>query len=396
MTPAKEAQLEHKTAIQDAVRGSTPPVVARFSTLEGLPPGYSSVFGETFDSTGYWYQNFARAAIDRGDQVLIYGLEAGAPARAVGALPMRHKRSGVGLLEPRQLFSLSNYYTITFGETLDPLGAVSDEALRQLARTIRSDRWDIVELRPLRFDSPNFQRLLDAFRAVGMVVQPFFCFGNWYLKTEGMSHEAYFKTLPSAMQNTIKRKTKKLEKTGKARVEMVTGGASLEGAIQAYDRVYLSSWKAPEPYAEFVPGLIRACAENGSLRMGLVYLDNEPIAAQVWIVHAGKACIYKLAHDQKFDEFSAGSILTTQLMERVLDVDKVVEVDFGSGDDPYKKNWLPERRERWGILAMNPSTVKGWLSIARHVGGQKTKRLLQKLRPKAPNVEKQSTVETRD
>lgn len=385
MTPAEETYSEKQDSVAQVREGI---LITRFSNFDALPPSYLALLTGSFDSTAYWYTNFARTSIDPRDRLLIYGIEAGTPSqKPVALLPMRHK-APVGPFEPRKLASLSNYYTITFGETLDPFGAVSDEALRELACAIRTDGGDIAEFRPLKLESPNFQRIIDAFRGAGMVVQPYFCFGNWYLKTEGMSYEAYFKTLPSAMQNTIKRKTKKLEKTGKAQVDVITDGTNLEHIIAAYDRVYLSSWKRPEPYPEFVPGLIRACAGNGSLRMGLVYLNNEPIAAQLWIVHAGKACIYKLAHDEKYAEFSAGSILTTRLMEHVLDVDKVIEVDFGSGDDPYKKTWLPQRRERWGILAMNPSTVKGWLSIARHVGGQKGKWLLQKFRSSRPPGQK--------
>ena len=35
-----------------------------------------------------------------------------------------------------------------------------------------------------------------------------------------------------------------------------------------------------------------------------------------------------------------------KLMRHVIDVDQVREVDFGSGDDAYKKDWMSDRRER--------------------------------------------------
>jgi len=53
----------------------------------------------------------------------------------------------------------------------------------------------------------------------------------------------------------------------------------------------------------------------------------------------------------------------------------VTEVDYLSGDDGYKKDWMSQRRERWGILALNPRTPRGVLAIARHVGGRAVKRV---------------------
>jgi CelD/BcsL family acetyltransferase involved in cellulose biosynthesis len=176
------------------------------------------------------------------------------------------------------------------------------------------------------------------------------------------------------LKNTLNRKRRKLEKTGRAKIEIVTGGQQLDTAIDAYMKVYLSSWKQPEPYPQFVPGLIRACAAMGALRLGIIYVDSEPAAAQLWIVHHGNALIYKLAYDERFADLSVGTILSATLFQHALDVDKVTEVDYLSGDDAYKKDWMSERRERWGILALNPRTPRGVLAIARHVGGRAIKR----------------------
>jgi len=361
--------------------------VTTFPSFAALPESYGQLFVEAgavwYDYSLAWFQNFERSGLNEGDKVCIYGVERNCGSNEpVAAIATRYSDKPSGLFSARELSSLANFYTISFGPAGEPSADDFKDALQALAEAISKERprWDFVHLRPLDPASAFYPALMKSFRDAGMVVQTYSCFGNWYLPSEGLSFDSYFATLPSAMQNTIRRKGKKLEKTGRSRIDIITDATGLDPAIEAYERVYLSSWKRPEPYPNFVPGLIRMLAAQGWLRMGIVYLDNEPIAGQVWIVNSGRATIYKLAHDQKFDEFSTGSVLTSRLIQHVLDIDRVDEIDFGSGDDPYKKNWLPKCRERLGILAMNPRSLQGCLGIVRHVGGRAAKSAWQSVR----------------
>ena len=142
----------------------------------------------------------------------------------------------------------------------------------------------------------------------------------------------------------------------RSRIVIYRDEAGLDEALRAYEQIYAASWKIPEPYPEFIRGLCRTCAESGWLRLGVVYIDDQPAAAQIWIVNDGIANIYKLAYDERFAKLSLGSILSAHLMEHVIDVDKVHEVDYLTGDDAYKKDWMSDRRERWGIVAFNLRT----------------------------------------
>jgi len=360
-------------------------VVRQFSSFEELPPDAQMSFEEagkrSFFSSLPWFRTFVGHALDKGDHLRIYcSRHSFAPTDGFSTVLATVQRSAdSGVLKPRKLSSLSNYYTSLF----EPVGngAASREGALALAEAIANDSpsWDEVELKPLDVDSPAFIALKEGLQSAGFVVQTYFCFGNWYLKMNGRTYAEYLEQLPSVLKNTLRRKKKKLEKTGRAKITIVTGEEDLESAIVAYNSVYSGSWKQPEPYPHFVPELISTCATLGALRLGLLYFDGEPIAAQFWIVQNSAALIYKLAYDEKFTEWSAGTILTAALMEHSIDVDKVSEIDYLTGDDAYKRDYMSDRRERWGILAMNPRTVRGAAAIARHIGGRAVKRTVQSL-----------------
>ncbi len=340
-----------------------------FERLEDLPPDCAALFEDASARSFFlslpWFSNLLR----RGLQ------EEAAPRCFVSH--SQGRCSGVLLMMqvPRtnQLMSLANYYSSLYMPLVREEGV-----LQELAGQVAKEKWAQIDLHPMDADSPLFEKTAEAFRKAGMFVFPYFCFGNWYLKVEGRSYEEYFSSLPSKLKNTLKRKKKQLESMDGIRLEIVTGGDELESAIESYVKVYNSSWKTPEPHPEFMPGLIRTCAALGWLRLGVIRMGEEAIAAQLWIVKDGIASIYKLAYDERFSKLSAGSILTAALMQHVLDEDHVHEVDYLTGDDAYKRDWMSHRRERWGLSAYNRRTFSGLVSGLLQLAKNSVKDLLGK------------------
>jgi CelD/BcsL family acetyltransferase involved in cellulose biosynthesis len=124
--------------------------------------------------------------------------------------------------------------------------------------------------------------------------------------------------------------------------------------------VYASSWKQEEPYPDFIFELCKLARNKGWLRLGTLHVGGEPAAAQLWFVKDGTASIYKLAYDSRFAKLGVGTVLTSALFRHVLDVDKVCEIDFLTGDDAYKSEWMTHSRELIGLVAWdgrNPATL---------------------------------------
>lgn len=357
-----------------AVRDTHGWICKRYDGFDALPLSYNDLFEsggkQSFDLDRDWFGHLANTALEEKDKVLLYGVESQHTGDPVALLLLRYSESGTVLT------SLSNYYSSLFY----PLFKAGEAgSLAYLLKTVKSapERWSVLKLFPMPHEQPVYEQTLNALKSSGWRSFQYFCFGNWYLPIADRSFDVYWQGLSSKLRNTVARKRKKFLACG-GRVEVVSGGAAIEQAINAYQKVYHASWKKPEPFPEFIPGLIRQLADKGDLRLGLAWIENEPVAAQIWLVGGGRACIYKLAYDEQFAKFSAGSILTAHLMQHVIDVDRVQEVDYLSGDDEYKQQWMSHRRERWGVIAYNPATVSGFLGMSAQYFRRSVKWLLGK------------------
>jgi len=294
----------------------------------------------------------------------------------VAALVLR-SHDDASLLRPRRITSLANYYTCSYG-IARKTGVDTPDVADALVGALWADRssWDVLDLHPLPQDSADYSRLHEALGSSGATVQPYFCFGNWYLDARGMSWEQYLAGRSSVLRKNIPYNQRRFERSSGNRMEIVTARADVERALAAYEAVYLSSWKIPEAYPDFIRGLVSLAADRGWLRLGVAYVDDKPAAVQIWFVCHGVASIYKIAYDEQYSKLSVGAVLTAHLMKHVLEVDKVEVVDYLSGDDDYKSKWMSARREFWGLLALNTRSLRGGLQIAKHIGGRYLKRKL--------------------
>ncbi len=290
------------------------------------------------------------------------------------------------MLVHSRLHSVSNYYTCVFG----PQGSRQAESQMDWAAVVaqmaRLPGAAVVNLQPLDASSQWLEAFETAASAAGYWTDRFFCFGNWYQPVPAGGYAAYWPERPSALRHSVERGRRRLDKGGTWSISIATSQADdLDAFITAYEKVYAQSWKQPEPCPGFIPSLIKTAAREGWLRLGVLWFNGQPLASQLWLVHGGKANIYKLAYVKGFEKFSAGSVLTAALMQHVMDVDGVNEVDYLSGDDAYKADWMAMRRERVGLLACNLRHWRGLLAAGRQVLGR-WRRAIQSLLARRPQA----------
>ena len=315
--------------------------------------------GLAFDQTPEWFALYVDYILEASSEVVMLVVVDEATKQPFFAMPATLRKSGQAVV--RQLNSLSNYYTSLFQPVFSAQGQSEASAVSCFVSFLGNNdvAWDEFSLQPLAEDSPFFNHLLCSLDQQGYRYSLSPCFTNWFLPLDGCCYADYEQALPSKLRNTIRRKQRKLAREHQVRICIIEGESDLEAYIRDYERVYQNSWKGEESHPDFIRALIRAFAKAGWLRLGLLYVDDVAVAAQLWFVKSAVASIYKLSYDDDYAKYSVGTILTAAMMKQVIDVERVEVVDFLTGDDAYKKDWMSHQQQRYRLRIYNKGTMRG-------------------------------------
>lgn len=259
--------------------------------------------------------------------------------------------------ESGRITPLRNWYSFTW-RALAPAGAAGDRLLKAIAKQLKSRGWRVT-LEPVPGEDGSAERLAQAFRAAGWRVAVTECDTNHVLPVNGRSFAEYWDTRPGPLRTTLKRKAKKVQ------TEILT---HFDPAVWGeYEAIYGASWKP----AEDQPAMLRAFAQSegaaGRLRLGVARFDGLAVAAQCWTIENSIAYIHKLAHLESHKQLSAGTTLSAALFRHVIDLDRAALIDFGTGDQSYKADWMEQARPRYRIDCLDPAQPKAWAALAKRM-----------------------------
>ncbi len=263
--------------------------------------------------------------------------------RAVLAL----QRSGEALT------ALANWYTFRW----QPLVTRGGDALLTALASDLAKQTPRLSLSPLPDDAGVATRLEAAFKAAGWITFRRQCDVNHVLVIGGRSYAEYLAARPGPLRATLKRKANKVTVTLETAFNPATWAA--------YEAIYAESWKPGEGSPAFLRQFAEAEGTAGRLRMGLACADGVPVAAQFWTVEHGTAFIHKLAHTKASKALSPGTTLSAALFAHVIDHDRAELVDFGTGDDGYKRDWMEAVRPRYRLDCYRTAAPQNWLAIVR-------------------------------
>ena len=318
---------------------------ACYTDWKSLPDTANALFSRAAQDSVFlsrpWFENLVEHALEEGQSLfLACVVEEG---NVLAILPLMQ-------CEGEHWHSLGHLYTSLYSVLLAE--DAPREVLSCLVEGLNRTSVHSLRLHPLADDDTPMHDLQRALEESGFSCHRYFRFYNWIHRLQGESYEDYMAARPARVRNTVARKQRKLEREHDCTVHIYSR-SDVEQGMADYNSVYAASWKVNELFANTVAGMASRFSETGWLRLGVLYIEDQPAAAQFWFVAHGKASIFKLAYDETWKHYSPGSILTRHLMEYVIDVDKVDEIDFLTGNDAYKRDWMSERRERCGLRCVN-------------------------------------------
>lgn len=191
---------------------------------------------------------------------------------------------------------------------------------------------------------------------------------SWTADVRGQDFDAYWAARPGRVRSTWKRK-------GKAGLDIEVLTRFDADAWAAYEDIYANSWKPEEGSMPFLRAFAHTESEAGRLRFGIARHDRRAVAAQLWSVDHGVAYIHKLAHREDAAPLSPGTLLSHALFRHVIDTDRVDHIDFGTGDDAYKADWMTARTMLYRVEMFDLASIDGLIGATRAAASRLVARL---------------------
>ena len=365
-------------------------VIHWYPTFNALPARCRGLLQAEIDRLGLyrepeWFEHLMRHYFDEDVEMRLYCVEDAESHSPLLLVPMRYSRVDpaarkahvISVISHPENHSIAPFCfgpgLLTRPEILSVLSAFF-AYLRRANQDAGHVRFDVIRIWPLERDSPLSSLIHQALKQAGFIVQLYNNSYNRFEVTEGLTYEDYFKQRSANTRYHIRRCQRNLEKHGKVEFSLITRPDQLKEAVHAYIDVSDSSWKAPGTmYSLEGLQLIGLCAQKGYLRMGILRLDDVPVAADFWIVTNGSALCTRLAYHEEYKKLAPGVVLTHFMLQHILDEDHARVIDFGFGPDEYKGRWMNESRNYYGYMGFNPMSARGFTYAITNILGSKVK-----------------------
>lgn len=346
--------------------------VSAHSGYSALPTEAAVVFedplSESLLRSRIWLQNAEANGLRPGDRTRLY-LTRDADGRVLALLPAVYSRSFAGHPGARVL-------NFTFPEDQDfvPLLVDADvdvgDVTTALFDSLRASApsYDVIRIGPLPAGSPFAARLADGLRRTGHLIQVYRHRPARFATLDGQSFQDYMAQRPRALRESLDRNRRLMFDSGRARFHFPCTRNMFEFSGKDIQRVIGATPTSGEPEPPgYLSSMMALAADCRALRIGMLYLNEQPLAMQFWVVSGGVAHCLRIWSAQGPQPFPVDDVLTQMVLVCLIDGDRVTELNFGAVEDESASHWAPMEHDRVGIAAFTPRTWRGLRGAARHV-----------------------------
>jgi CelD/BcsL family acetyltransferase involved in cellulose biosynthesis len=152
--------------------------------------------------------------------------------------------------------------------------------------------------------------------------------------------DAYLESLNTKQRHEVKRKLRRLMEEGNIKFSFVDKEPDLTIALDTFFKMFVESREDKATFLtdkmrQYFRDVVKAMAENGLLRLGVLELDNKPIAEILCFEYQNCLYLYNSGYAPQYVGLSAG------VLSKVLAIKDCIEkgitrFDFLKGAEPYK------------------------------------------------------------
>jgi CelD/BcsL family acetyltransferase involved in cellulose biosynthesis len=211
------------------------------------------------------------------------------------------------------------------------------------------DPWDVIDLRRLRCGDPAADELAVAFGA-------HLASDGWSVVREreevcpvldlapGLDFEGYLGTLGKKDRHEVRRKVRRAEAAGEARLERSTDPV---GDLDEFIDLHQKRWGADglfpatpggDQSRAFFRGLFEHCGPDGLIALHFLTVGGRRVAAGIWFDDGQTLYFYNAGVDPEARDLSPGVVLVARSIEMAMQAGRS-RFDFLRGDEPYKYGW---------------------------------------------------------
>ncbi|MGH2796415.1 MAG: GNAT family N-acetyltransferase [Thermoleophilaceae bacterium] len=171
-----------------------------------------------------------------------------------------------------------------------------------------------------------------------------------FIELRGQTWDDYMASRSRNVRSQIRRKTRALEREHGAAFRRTAGPAELDRDLDSLFCLHDARWRAhggstlaSERSRAFHRDFAAAALERGWLRLWLLEVDSEPVAAWYGWCLGGRYSYYQAGFSPRWGRFSVGFVLLAHTMRMAVD-EGVEEYDLLRGAEAYKARFATAER----------------------------------------------------